>query len=93
MVKVAEKITHNIGVLARIIREEPMLKISRSTFARLITDEELADVEYRRLAEHPAIKQNEYAHSALLGIASDERKHAEKLREIKAILEREGEIE
>jgi len=72
--------------------QNPGHTISRSKLARLITDEEMANVEYSRLAEDPAIKQNELSHSTIRGIADDEKRHAQQLKDILQLLVREGKI-
>jgi len=69
--------------------EDPLARID---FSRLITDEEMAEVEYRRLAEDPAVKQNELAHSTILGIAEDEKRHAQQLKDVLDLLVRERKI-
>lgn len=75
-----------------VLHEYEKPTITRSEFARLITDEELAWTEYSRFAENPAIKQNEGARSTVLGMADDERRHAQQLKDIRTLLEREGKI-
>jgi len=69
--------------------EDPLARID---FSRLITDEEMAEVEYRRLAEDPAVKQNELAHSTILGIAEDEKRHAQQLKDVLDLLVMEKKI-
>jgi len=101
--RVAEMISRNIGILRRELtgklevapyalreayfQERPTL--SRSEMTRLITDEEMAWVEYSRLAEHPAVKPSELARSTVLGIADDEKRHAQQLKDILTLLEKE----
>jgi rubrerythrin len=69
--------------------EDPLARID---FSRLITDEETAEAEYLRLAEDPAVKQNELAHSTILGIAEDEKRHAQQLKDVLDLLVREKKI-
>jgi len=105
-VRVAEKVSRNIDILRReltgklrapyALREayfQERLTFSRSEMTRLITDEEMAWVEYSRLAEHPAIKPSELARSTVLGIADDEKRHAQQLKDIATLLERERKFE
>lgn len=66
--------------------------LSRSYIADLIYDEEKATVDYEALAENPVIKQNEAVRSTVLGIAEDERRHAQHLNDILELFEREGKI-
>jgi len=66
--------------------------ISRAELSRLITDEEMAHVEYTKFAEHPAIKQHDEFWRMILSIADDEKRHGENLKRILALLEREGKI-
>lgn len=101
--RVAEKVSRNIGILRReltrdfsIVARQPSTKyqeilvhLSRHRLAELIPHEEVAEIEYRRLAEHPTIKQVELARSTILGIAEDEKRHAQQLKDIITLLERE----
>jgi len=105
--RVAEKVSRNLGVLRREllgksrvvgsnptpVYEEFRPTLPRHELAYRITDEERAEADYRQWAEHPAIKQNESAHSTVLGIAEDEKRHAQQLRDILDLLKREGKIE
>ena len=66
--------------------------IARSEMGRLITDEEMAWAEYSNFANVEAIRQNEWARSTVLGMADDEKRHAKQLKDILAMLEREGKL-
>jgi len=105
--RLTEKVSRNVGVLRREIRrlrqpdfvsgvvEEAGLfspAITRPDLVKLVTDEEMAHVEYLRLAEDPDIRGNELAHSTVLGIADDEKRHAQQLKDILELLRREGKI-
>jgi len=103
---VAQKISRNIDVIHRVLKsrfvssnpipyvfhEELRPTLPRHELTYRIFDEEKAEVDYRQLAEHPAIKQNELSHSTVLGIAEDEKRHAQQLRDILDLLKREGKI-
>jgi len=66
--------------------------LSRTYLERLISEEETADIQYRRLAEDPVMMQNETARKTILEIADDEKHHAQQLKGILTMLEREGKI-
>lgn len=106
--RLAEKVARNVGILRRelagkhsslvesVVEEAALLHrnpvLSRAEFARLITDEEMANVEYIRLAEDPFIKEVELARSTIMGIAEDEKRHAQQLRDVLDLLVKEGKI-
>jgi len=90
-----KRLSFNTTYEPQYLMESPEVRVGlpRHELTYRITDEEMAEVDYRRLAEHPAIKQNDLAHSTIVGIAEDEKRHAQQLRDILALLVKEGKIE
>jgi len=122
--RLAEKVTRNIGVLRRELTGKPRFAGSNTTayvtyanpeqppttrayWVSLITDEEKAEVEYRRLSDMMApggplfpyriidagtVEATARIRSLVWGMADDEKRHAQQLRDVLDLLVREGKI-
>jgi hypothetical protein len=95
------------GPVRRFIRERrerlrgvrgfhQQLPTTRDYWASLITDEEKAEVEYRRLSDMMApggpLEVATWVREIVWGMAEDEKRHARQLQDILKFLEKEGKI-
>jgi len=104
--RVAEKVSRNIGILRRELtgkyscavagHHSPQAPVtSRAYWVALITDEEKATIEYKELADKLARGgplENPYAQAAIHAISKDEERHATDLWIILETFVREGKI-